>query len=61
MLGIQRNLSSPSDLEGRGKEEKRQNKERKQAELWNGLHSFGTKLRGAKNIVGIEPSTVEYS
>jgi len=61
VLGIQRNLASPSDLEGRGKEGERQNKERKQAELWNGLHSFGTKLRGAKSIVGIEPGPVEYS
>lgn len=61
MFRIQRNLASPSDLERRGKEGERQNKERKQAELWNGLHSFGTKLREAKNIVGVGPSTVEYS
>lgn len=44
MLEIQKNLASQADLEWRGKEGERQNKERKQAELWNGLRSFGNKI-----------------
>lgn len=44
VLDIQKNLASQADLEGRGKEGERQNKEREQAELGNGLRSFGNKI-----------------
>lgn len=43
-----RNLARQSDLEGRGKkgegEGERQNKKRREAEPWNGLHSFCSKI-----------------
>ena len=46
MLEIQRNVASQPDLEGRGKkrEGERQNKQRGEAEPWNGLHSFHSKI-----------------